>query len=251
MAKQSILFVALLCAVSESFRLWFKVLMFNPIFQRYAFAINCAFFYNETVATDDVQSSNRLRKSVPGTTVLTPRPIGEFNCYDGFSPAEWVSSCTSRGIFNFHSRTLTSRIGPLDANDPFDDEETSCKSSPKKIRPNFLHNTKNVPTNVLQSSAVIQEITIDECKWVTTESSRVHLILNPNRSFAKKNVKWEKCIFDNQPMTPPKQMHVCRNVHYRISLLSEQAGKIVNDDFYYPTNCVCELVLFDWASTSL
>lgn len=62
--------------------------MFNRIFQRCAFAINCAFFYNETVVTDDEQSSNRLRKSVPGNAVLTPRPIGEFNCDDGFSPVE-------------------------------------------------------------------------------------------------------------------------------------------------------------------
>lgn len=39
-------------------------------------------------------------------------------------------------------------------------------------------------------------------------------------------------------------MYVCRNIYYRISLLIEKADKTDNEDFYYPTNCVCELVSF-------
>lgn len=60
-------------------------------------------------------------------------------------------------------------------------------------------------------------------------------------SFKKKNNStYEECHADQKLHN--SNMHVCHEVHLKVVLQTKSDGIASSKEFYYPSNCVCELV---------
>ncbi|CRL01503.1 CLUMA_CG014492, isoform A, partial [Clunio marinus] len=104
--------------------------------------------------------------------------------------------------------------------DYFEDIESTCQVSRRTIQPKALNNIYNKLTKVVNTASFIQSIHIEQC--VT---------------------KNEPC--NSGSNAPTGTTYICRQKHVRITLkaIKEDDGNmIVDEQFYYPSHCVCELV---------
>jgi len=102
-----------------------------------------------------------------------------------------------------------------------DDEYESaneCVSTKKRIQPQRLNTIYNTLMNVVNNATFIQLIEIDECQ--------------------PQNIP---CNNGSEP--PIGKLILCRQKYVTIGLKAiQENGTIVDEQFYYPSGCVCELV---------
>jgi len=120
--------------------------------------------------------------------------------------------------------SIDSREKPMDidlgtrfGDDPYE-SVNECVSTKKRVQPQRLNTIYNTLMSVVNNATFIQLIEIDECQ-----------------------PKNEPCNNGTEP--PIGKLILCRQKYVTIALKAiHENGTIVDEQFYYPSGCVCELV---------
>ncbi|CRL01501.1 CLUMA_CG014465, isoform A [Clunio marinus] len=173
-------------------------------------AIQCDFKY----VLDDEQSNenaegslNSLNEVVTVSKTKSQQTI--FECEDPYDDYEAITDVSSR----VKPMELDTRFGE---DDEYESVRSDCPSNKKTIRPRALNNV----LNQFMTIAVVQAIEIDEC-----------------------GTRNEHC---SGPPAPIGQLRLCRQQFVTITMKAyknnETLDETVDQPFYFPSHCVCELV---------
>ena len=136
-----------------------------------------------------------------------------------------INSCleVSNLFFSYGSRVKPMDVDTRLGDDDDDEYEaaagTECVSSKKTIKPQALNTVYNQLLSVVNNATIIQLIQIDQCTPINVP-----------------------CNNGNEP--PIDQKVLCRQKHVTITLkaVNPKDGSVFDEQFYYPSHCVCQLV---------
>lgn len=123
--------------------------------------------------------------------------------------------------------------------DEYESAGTDCVSNKKTIQPRQLNNIYNELMHVVNTATFVQSIEIDECGWVWRE---IRLKVFFFKIFSNRT-KNEPCSNGSEPPIGKKLM--CRQKYVKITLKAfrdNDTTQLVDEQFYYPSHCICELV---------
>jgi len=172
----------------------------------FAIAIQCNFKYVLENDQSLVLESSKSFPNASGKAIQKSGQIFECDDPDGYEVI-----------------TDSSRVKPMDFDTRFSDDDeyesaaNECASHKRTIQPQELNTIYNTLKKIVNNATFIQLIEIDECRPAN-----------------------EPCT--NGSEAPIGKKVLCRQKYVKITLKAIQDGDIYDEQFYYPSHCICELV---------